>query len=58
MGFRHRVTASHILNTTLCVYDTLRGTYGPHNDVSLSNDVTEMYIRHPPNHFDVVCSVV
>ena len=36
-------------------------SYGPHNvDRSLSSNVTEMsmYIRHPPDHFDVVCSVV
>ena len=57
------LTASHMLNTTLCMYDTVRGawsTYGPHNvDVSLSTNLTEMsmYIRHPPDHFDV-CSVI
>ena len=58
------MTASHMLNTSLSMYDTVSGTwttYGPHNiDRSLSTNVTEMsmYIRHPPDHFDVVCSVV
>ena len=57
-------TASHMLNTSLSMYDTVSGTwttYGRYNvDRSLSTSVTEMsmYIRHPPNHFDVVCSVV
>ena len=58
------ITASHMLNTSLSMYDIVSGTlttYGPHNvDRSLSNSVTEMsmYIRHPPDHVDVVCSVV
>ena len=58
------MTASHMLQTSLSMYDTVSGTwttYGPHNvDRSLSTNVTEMsmYIRHPPDHFDVVCSVV
>ena len=58
------MTTSHMLNTSLSMYDTVSGTwttYGPHNvDRSLSTNVTEMsmYIRHPPDHFDVVCSVV
>ena len=59
-----QTTASHMLNTSLSMYDTVSGTwttYGPHNvDRSLSTIVTEvsMYIRHTPDHFDVVCSVV
>ena len=58
------ITASHMLNTSLSMYDTVSGTwttYGPHNvDRSLSANVSDMsmYIRHPPDHFDVVCSVV
>ena len=52
------------LNTSLSMYDTISGTwttYGPHNvDRSLSTNITEMsiYIRHLPDNFDVVCSVV
>jgi hypothetical protein len=56
------ITASHMLNTSLSMYDSgTWTTYGPHNvDRSLSTDATDMsiYIRHPPDHFDAVCSVV
>ena len=59
------MTASHMLNTTLCMYnmdDESWCTYGPHNVdyLSLNTSVTDvcMYIRHPHNHFDVVLSVV
>ena len=51
------ITASHMFNTSLSGTWT---TCGPHSvDRSLSSNVTEMsmYIRHPPNHFDV-CSVI
>ena len=47
------ITAFHMLNTSLSMYDTVSGTwstYGPHNvDRSLSANVTEvfMYNRHP-----------
>ena len=64
----------HMLNTCLyvcmcvCVYvyvyDPEYRTwdrYGPHNvDRTLSSDVTDMsmFIRHPPDHFDVVCAIM
>ena len=57
------LTLAHMLNTCVYVYDPIYRSwdrYGPHNvDRTLSYDITDMsmFIRHPPDHFDVVCTI-
>ena len=57
------LTLARMLNTCVYVYDPEYRSwdrYGPHSvDRTLSSDITDMsmFIRHPPDHFDVVCAI-
>ena len=58
------LTLCHLLGTCIFSYDTEAKAwyrFSPHDiDRTLNDDVTQraIYIRHPPNHFDVVCGIL